>query len=475
MNKRIFISLIAFFLITGCTADIDYESNDSGSASEKIVNTKSSTADQNALLIKLTSPLNDDIQCKLESLGVKSISPVFTSFKGKEEMEIKYGLDLWYKVTISDHDIEKLASDLSLIDEISTVEYNNKAAKASDCIVYPYDGNPITSLATKSTTTFDDPYLSDQWNLKNLGNASIATTAYKGGDVNVYDVWNSLTTGDPSIVVAIVDEGVKYNHPDLQGNMWVNSKEYNGKKGVDDDGNGFVDDIYGYNFVSNGDITWSKTGDSGHGTHCAGIVSAVNNNGVGISSVAGGSGNNDGVRIMSCQVFDGNEGGDSYTIAKAIKYAADMGASIISCSFGYKGGAYLSDGSYKSANGVEMDAIDYFEATKNNSVIDGGIAVFASGNDGDPYATYPGAMSDIISVSAFGPDYLPTYYTNYGPGCNIVAPGGEAYLAPWTTHKALILSTVPCELYDDNYGYMQGTSMACPPCVGNRRAGAFLC
>ncbi len=116
---------------------------------------------------------------------------------------------------------------------------------------------------------------------------------------------------------------------------------------------------------------------------------------------------------------------------------------------------------------MEYDAIKYFEATKNNDVLDGGIAIFASGNDGDPYATYPGALNDVISVSAFGPDFLPAYYSNYGPGCNIVAPGGEAYLAPWTSSKGFVLSTLPSELNGGkDYGYMQGTSMACPHVSG---------
>ena len=239
-----------------------------------------------------------------------------------------------------------------------------------------------------------------------------------------------------------------------------------GKSGVDDDGNGYVDDIYGYNFVDNGAITWNKKDDSGHGTHCAGIISAVNNNGIGVSSVAGGSGKNDGVKIMSCQIYSNDKGGSIGTIANAIKYAADMGASIISCSFGYAGGTFLSDKSYKNYARMEADAIAYFEASKNNDVIDGGIAIFASGNDADPYATYPGALNDIISVSAFGPDYLPAYYTNYGPGCNIVAPGGDVKLPP-TTYASAILSTLPSEVNGgEDYGYMQGTSMACPHVSG---------
>lgn len=95
-----------------------------------------------------------------------------------------------------------------------------------------------------------------------------------------------------------------YKHEDLAANMWVNQAELNGQKGVDDDGNGYVDDVYGYNFAKDqGDITWTDPEDSGHGTHVAGTISAVNNNGIGVCGIAGGSGNNDGVKIMSIQIL----------------------------------------------------------------------------------------------------------------------------------------------------------------------------
>ena len=126
-----------------------------------------------------------------------------------------------------------------------------------------------------------------------------------------------------------------------------------------------------------------------------------------------------------------------------------------------------SDGTYKRECLAEYDALKYFEASKNNPVLDGGVAIFAAGNDATNYSAYPGALSDVISVSSFGPDYLPAYYTNYGPGCNIAAPGGEAYLNPWTSFKGMVLSTLPSELNDgSDYGYMQGTSMACPHVSG---------
>ncbi len=451
----------------------------------KVVNTKAVSDGLirgDVLLVKVLddNAVNDIMQSYPED--IVSIDRLFPSVAGKEELESRFGMDRWYELTLHVHTrtIDEVAEAIGGLPDVVSVQYDAIFEKASDCILYPFDGTMDETAVTKSVSgsTFNDPSLPAQWHYLNNGNASVCSSVYKGADINVTDVWNRITTGDRRVIVAVVDEGVKYTHPDLRDNMWINEAELNGIDGVDDDGNGYVDDIYGVNFVTGGAITWDERdadgeGDSGHGTHCAGTVAAVNNNRIGVCGVAGGSGNNDGVRIMSCQIFSGTRSGSgsSSTTAKAIKYAADMGASIISCSYGYKGGAYMSDLEYQNGNGgrnlAEYDAIKYFESTRNNDAVDGGIAIFASGNDGLPYAAYPGALCDIISVSAFGPDYLPTYYTNYGPGCNITAPGGEAYLKPWTSYKSMVLSTVPSELNNgDDYGYMQGTSMACPHVSG---------
>ena len=126
-----------------------------------------------------------------------------------------------------------------------------------------------------------------------------------GCDINLEPAWE-LCTGDPSIIVAVMDQGVMYGHEDLAANMWVNEAEKNGQRGVDDDGNGngYVDDIYGYNFAKGeGQISYWDAGNEGHGTHVAGIIAAVNNNGIGVCGIAGGSGNNDGVKIMCVQMI----------------------------------------------------------------------------------------------------------------------------------------------------------------------------
>lgn len=444
-----------------------------GSARTKVVNLGDEW-DLSSFLVKFATRPSDAELEELQFEGVLSVEPLFKSFPGKEDLERQFGLDRWFVVNLEEGaELDGAVYRAAELAQVAVVEYNVLAAKASDCKVYPAS-EPAAEAATRAVASgkFNDPMLPNQWHYYNQGNKAFSVNVARGADINVNDVWNNLICGDPDIIVAVVDEGVKYDHPDLAENMWVNKGEIPGN-GVDDDHNGYVDDVYGYNFNTNGPISWNVgyyddrgqwRGDSGHGTHCAGTIAAVNNNNKGVSGVAGGSGAQDGCKIMSCQIFSGNSGGSAKTVSNAIKYAADMGASIISCSFGYST-AFSSDDAYKRAVGsAEIDAIHYFEKSRNNPVLDGNIAIFAAGNEEHNYAHYPGAFYDIISVSAFGPDFLPAYFTNYGPGCNISAPGGEYYHG--VGEKSMVLSTLPKELYKEDYGYMQGTSMACPHVSG---------
>lgn len=471
MKHLIRIAAVIVFVAASVSCSHEAPVSEYAGSSVKILGTKS-CADPASLLVKMEKGSGSEELLQSFS-GVASVSRVFPSVIGKEDLESRFGLDRWYELTLEPGaDNGVVAASLAGNRSVATVQYNTYLERGEELLSGPYQG-PVVERAdplskADATAVFNDPMLADQWHYKNTGSKAICNSAYAGADINVERVWRELTTGDESIIVAVIDEGVKYIHPDLAANMWVNPKEK--KDGKDTDSNGYVDDIYGYNFKDNGAITWSDDGSSGHATHIAGTIAAVNGNGKGVSGIAGGgNGLGNGCKIMSCQVFSHGSTGSSSAFSRAIKYAADNGASVISCSYGMPS-AIEGDAAYYKISGVEIDAIRYFEATSNNSVLDGNIAIFAAGNEGRNNCSYPGATRDFISVSAFGPDFLPTYYTNYGRGCNIVAPGGEAYLAPFTSYSSMVLSTMPSELNggaaNPDYGYMQGTSMAAPHVSG---------
>lgn len=489
MNRKISIIFSALLLtqFTACLQDEDMVApaqpeRPLSALEQKTVNTSEDAIDGTLILL-----LSEDAAAALESgqqlasleevcaSADAALSRVFPGADSQEEK--KFRLDRWYSITFpADLDVEEVAALFASLEEVDVVQYNTEFSRSegSEATEWTPGDNTVSPVLP-----FNDPKLIDQWHYINNGDLSVASSVRVGADINVANAW-SLTTGDPAIIVAVCDEGVKYDHPDLAANMWVNDAEKNGKEGVDDDGNGYVDDIHGYNFLSTYNaatgegklmpISWSNDGDSGHGTHVAGTVAAVNNNNLGVSGVAGGDGTpGTGVRIMSCQLFSGNASAGTLNRARAYKYAADMGASILQCSFGQSGGSILSDSDFKRLYSAEEDALEYFisHPAKNNP-LSGNLAIFASGNEGSDVSGYPAAYNKYVSVAAFGPDYLPTNYTNFGPGTNICAPGGDYAInsTSSTPERAQILSTLPKELGKGDYGYMQGTSMACPHVSG---------
>ena len=447
----------------------------------KAVNTSEDAQEGNLLLLldealadRLAEGASDEeFDAVCEELGVSNIERIFPL--SDDALARNHRLHRWYKVTFPEsRPLEVAAAKLSLLGSVNLVQYNTKLHKFETGPVHSWE--PMTKGYGELNLPFNDPMLSDQWHYINNEDLSVCPTVREGADVGVKNAWN-LTAGDPRIIVAICDEGVKYTHPDLAPNMWVNEDEIPDND-IDDDGNGYIDDIHGYNFLNPVeikdvekilDITWGKPGDNGHGTHVAGTVAAVNNNGMGVCGVAGGTGNGDGVRLMSCQLFAGSGTATVDGRARSYKYAADNGACILQCSFGVTAGTYTSDSHYEEVYSVERDALAYFMNKPNCDAVDGNIVIYASGNDASALAGYPAAYHEYISVSAIGPDYLPTTYTNYGPGCNISAPGGDVSLNQLSTgYRAQILSTVPdeVEMFGTDYGYMQGTSMACPHVSG---------
>ena len=442
----------------------------------KVVNNPEE-ADENSLIIVLEESVaqtlaqggsDEALAALCEEVGAVSFERIFVS---DNELARSKGLHRWYLASFdAPKNPQAMAQKFVELKSVSYVQFNTKVYRnfVSEGTSYHYTPKGFGDF----NVPFDDPLLSDQWHYINNCDPSVAETSRPGADINVKDAWR-LCAGDPNIIVAICDEGVKYNHPDLIDNMWVNEDEIPGN-GIDDDNNGYVDDIHGWNFLSTTDypkeISWSEDGDKGHGTHVAGTVAAVNNNGLGVGGVAGGSGNGDGIKMMSCQVFSGNSSATIAARAKAYEYAANNGACIIQCSFGLPGGNVTSDYVFELTYNVEKAGLDYFiNYRQAYSPVNRNFAIFATGNDGYHLAGYPAAHREVIGVSAFGPDYLPAVYTNYGPGTNISAPGGDITINMTAeSDRATILSTVPsdCSAYDTDYGYMQGTSMACPHVSG---------
>lgn len=272
----------------------------------------------------------------------------------------------------------------------------------------------------------DDEFYKELWGLHNK----------KGFDVDAPEAWR-LTKGSKKIVVAVIDTGVDYNHPDLKANMWVNKAELNGEPGVDNDGNGYIGDVYGYDFANNDN---DPMDDQGHGTHCAGTIGAVHNK-IGVAGVTSR------VRIMALKFLTANGGGTTAAAIEAIYYAANNGAHIMSNSWG---------GGGKSR--ALKEAIQY----ANNK---GVLFTAAAGNDNknnDRYPSYPAnyKVDNVISVAAYAEDGERAYvirngrkivFSNYGAETvHVAAPGAE------------ILSTIP----GGEYAKFSGTSMATPHVSG---------
>ena len=276
----------------------------------------------------------------------------------------------------------------------------------------------------------NDPRYNEQWGLNNSGQ----TGGTPGADISAQAGWD-IGRGTGKTIVAVVDTGVDYNHPDLVANMWKNGGEIPGN-GIDDDANGYVDDVNGYDTI-NGDP--DPMDDVDHGTHCAGIIGAAGNNGLGVSGVAWKT------QIMAVKAL-GTSGGNTLTVLQGMDYAVQNGAKIISLSLG--------------GGGSPGDATDVFIT---NAATKGVLFVCAAGNGGsdgigdnnDQVHNYPSdyTCENIIAVAASTDSDVLTGFSNYGNvSVDIAAPGEN------------ILSTLPVSM--GSYGQMSGTSMATPMVSG---------
>ena len=522
MKKKFFYIAMVALALTGCSDSLSTIGSSDGNSEITIP----ADAEAGELLIKFSPEMSDILDQAqlsktragkatrsgipstdevLDILGSYSFERVFPVDANTEARTREAGLHLWYTVKFNKGtDLKAAAERLKQLGEISKVQTNGRIKRA-----YNTDSKRIylsdKALQQKSTRSAangepNDPGFTSQWHYRNLGEGNYdfenlnnnKVGAKAGCDVNALEAWKTCT-GDPSIIVAILDEGVMYTHPDLAANMWCNPGESVQGAQTDGDGNGYEGDLHGYNFVTeSGDITWTDANDTGHGTHVAGTIAAVNNNGRGVCGVAGGDGTpNSGVKIMSCQVFSGQNSVTLAGEARAIKYAADNGAVILQCSWGYNSSESsiingytpgpATEKEWAETYPLEKEALDYFinNAGSPNGVIDGGIPVFAAGNEYAGNPAFPGAYSKCVCVSSLAADFTPACYTDFGSLVTLSAPGGDLeyyskigeqedeYWAETETtkQKGAVLSTM-IKNGQPAYGYMEGTSMACPHVSG---------
>ena len=520
MKKKFFYIAMVALALTGCSDSLSTIDSSEGKADITIP----SDAEAGELLIKFApemSSILDQAQMSktrsgkatrsgipstdevLDILGSYSFERVFPVDANTEARTREAGLHLWYTVKFDKStDLKAAAERLKQLGEVTKVQTNGRIKRAynTDSKRIYLSDKALQQKATRAAASGEpnDPGFAYQWHYRNLGAGNYGfenlndnqAGAEVGCDVNAVEAWKTCV-GDPSIIVAVLDEGVMYTHPDLAPNMWCNPGETSQGAKADGDGNGYDGDLHGYNFVEeSGNITWSDANDSGHGTHVAGTIAAANNNGVGVSGVAGGDGTpNSGVKIMSCQIFSGQNSVTLAGEARAIKYAADNGAVILQCSWGYNSSESSELSGYTPGPAtekewaetypLEKEALDYFinNAGSPNGVIDGGIAVFAAGNEYAGNPAFPGAYSKCVSVASLAADYTPACYTDFGSLVTLSAPGGDLeyygkigetedeYWAETGEQKGAVLSTL-VKNGQPAYGYMEGTSMACPHVSG---------
>jgi subtilisin family serine protease len=266
------------------------------------------------------------------------------------------------------------------------------------------------------TYTPNDPLYSQQWALNNTGQ----TGGTPGADVSAEEAWD-IISGDPSVIVGILDSGTLYTHPDLEDNIWINEDEIPGNS-TDDDDNGFVDDWIGWDFPNNNN---NPSSTNFHGTHVAGIVIGNGDNGLGIAGLAGGVDGSAGVRGMLVEV--GSSAPVGSIIDDSLIYATDNGARVITMS--------LSVGSSAAIN----DALDY--AYNQNDVFINN----ASGNNGSS-VVYPANRPEVMAVASTTHNDVKSSFSNPGPEVQVAAPGSD------------ILSTQ----LGNSYGSSSGTSFASP-------------
>jgi thermitase len=313
--------------------------------------------------------------------------------------------------------------------------------------VQRYEASPAVEYAEPNFKIFpsatpNDPSFNKLWGLNNTAQSIGGQAGTADADADAPKAWNTMT-GTAGTVVAVIDEGIDVSHPDLRNNMWTNPGEVP-NNGVDDDGNGYVDDVFGYDFANDDATVYDPdpvngSGDE-HGTHVAGTIAAEGNNGIGVAGV------NWHAKVMALK-FLGPNGGSTLDAVEAINYALANGADISNNSWGYVGSPSrsLQDAINRADNAGHL-----FVAAAGNGGTDGvGDSNDASSSNTNYPSSYPNP--NIISVAATDNRDTLASFSNFGATTvDLAAPGVN------------VASTLP----GIRYGYYSGTSMATPHVTG---------
>ena len=355
---------------------------------------------------------NDEI-----SLSGSQNDILFTS-SSKTDLSKIYTLNNYYGLT----SIEKIFTQKSpkFLSNIFLLRFNCKSNM--DSIIQEYGKISLISYVQPNCIYHaniipNDPLFGDQWSLDNIGQKDGLLDA----DIDAPEAWE-IETGDNETIVAVIDSGVDYLHNDLANNIWINMDEIPNND-IDDDNNGFIDDVRGWDFANSDN---NPMDDNGHGTFCSGIISGTTNNEIGIAGVTWDC------KIMPLKFLSYKGFGTTIDAINSILYAINNGARVLSNSWG----GYMED--------------QLLENTFNYAYAENVLPIAAAGNDDTILKQNPSGFKDVISVTASNNRDKKPYYSNYGKWVDIAAPGDE------------ILSTMPSNKY--SYGY--GTSAACPHVSG---------
>jgi subtilisin family serine protease len=439
-NKIICLVVIIMFLLTVFTSVTAIKTN-----SELLTNTELKESNYNTVQNFLENNFQPDNRNRIDYDKFPKYDEHSIIVKLKDDIDIDYGLnilqsfsdesdnDLSLSILYSDYTNTFLGTSYNLknvnkqrkeLDRWIKIETNDKRNIISELKQHDSLDEIIEytehNLVYRCFNTPNDPFYSKQWYLHQS----------KNHDIDAPESW-SITTGDSEIIVAVIDTGIDYNHPDLADNIWINTDEIPDND-IDDDYNGYIDDYYGWNYS---EYNNDPKDNYGHGTHCAGIIAASGNNNIGITGV---SWNSKIMCIKAGEYYFYNE-----DIARAIIYSVDNGAKVISMSFGSEYPSKLIEDAlnYASANGV--------------------VLVAAAGNDALIYKNYPAAYDNVIAVAATNEKDQKAYFSSYGGWVDVAAPGTNIY-STMPTYKVELNDRD----YQKNYDFLNGTSMACPVVAG---------